>query len=227
MIRVLLVDDDELVRAGLAMILDAAEDIKVVGEAATGSEAVQAARDTRPDIVLMDVKMPGMDGIEATRKIGNLGDDAPRVVIVTTFETDEFLFKSLQAGASGFVLKRTPPHDLVAGIRAVASGDGLLGPSVTRRLIQEFAERPAPSTDHRRRLDLLTDREMETLKLLAQGMSNSEISDTLFVSESTAKTHVRRILMKLGLRDRVAAVIFAYEAGLMRAGPEHHGLPTG
>lgn len=223
MIRVVLVDDDELVRAGLAMILDAAEDIKVVGEAATGSEAVQVARDTRPDIVLMDVKMPGMDGIEATRKIGNLGEDPPRVVIVTTFETDEFLFRSLQAGASGFVLKRTPPHDLVAGIRSVASGDGLLGPSVTRRLIEEFADRPVPSTENRRRLELLTDREIETLTLLAQGMNNAEIADTLFVSESTAKTHVRRMLMKLGLRDRVAAVIFAYEAGLMSAGPEHQG----
>lgn len=214
MIRVLLVDDDELVRAGLAMILDAAEDIKVVGEAATGSEAVQAARDMRPDLVLMDVKMPGMDGIQATRKISNLGGDPPKVVIVTTFETDEFLFRSLQAGASGFVLKRTPPQDLVAGIRAVASGDGLLGPSVTRRLIEEFAERPVQSTDHRRRLELLTDREMETLQLLARGMNNTEISNALFVSESTAKTHVRRILVKLGLRDRVAAVIFAHEAGL-------------
>ena len=216
MIRVLLADDDELVRAGLAMILDATEEIKVVGEAATGSEAIQLARDTRPDVVLMDVKMPGMDGIEATRKICDLGDDPPRVVIVTTFETDEFLFRSLQAGASGFVLKRTPPHDLVAGIRSVASGDGLLGPSVTRRIIEEFAERPITSPDNQRRLELLTDRETETLKLLAQGMNNTEIADTMYVSESTAKTHVRRTLMKLGLRDRVAAVIFAYQAGLMR-----------
>ena len=223
MIRVLLVDDDELVRAGLAMILDAAEDIEVVGEAATGSEAVQVVRDKRPDIVLMDVKMPGMDGIEATRTISSLEENPPRVVIVTTFETDEFLFRSLQAGASGFVLKRTPPHDLVAGIRAVASGDGLLGPSVTRRLIEEFAERPIPSTDSRRRLELLTDREMEVLNAMAQGLNNAEIADSIYVSESTAKTHVRRILMKLGLRDRVAAVIFAYEAGLMSAGPEHRG----
>ena len=223
MIRVALVDDDELVRAGLAMILDAAEGISVVGEAATGSEAVQVARDTRPDVVLMDVKMPGMDGIEATLAISNLGDDPPKVVIVTTFETDEFLFRSLQAGASGFVLKRTPPQDLVSGIRAVASGEGLLGPSVTRRLIEEFAERPAPSTDIRRRLELLTDRETEVLRALAQGLNNTEIAESIYVSESTAKTHVRRILMKLGLRDRVAAVIFAYEAGLMNAGPEHHG----
>jgi DNA-binding NarL/FixJ family response regulator len=217
MIRVLLVDDDDLVRAGLAMILDAADDIKVVGEAATGAEAIRIARESRPDVVLMDVKMPGMDGIEATRTIRSLGDDPPRVVIVTTFETDEFLFRSLQAGASGFVLKRTPPHDLVAGIRAVASGDGLLGPSVTRRIIEEFADRPVPSTGHRRHLELLTEREMETLKLLAQGMNNTEIADAMYVSESTAKTHVRRTLMKLGLRDRVAAVIFAYQAGLMRS----------
>lgn len=220
MIRVALVDDDELVRAGLAMILDAAEGISVVGEAATGSEAVRMARDVHPDVVLMDVKMPGMDGIEATREITDLGDDPPKVVIVTTFETDEFLFRSLQAGASGFVLKRTPPHDLVAGIRAVASGEGLLGPSVTRRLIEEFAERPVPSTDVRRRLELLTDRETETLGLLGQGMNNAEIAAAMFVSESTAKTHVRRILMKLGLRDRVAAVIFAYEAGIMGAGAD-------
>lgn len=220
MIRVLLVDDDELVRAGLAMILEAAEDMKVVGEAATGSEAIQLARDARPDVVLMDVKMPGMDGIEATREIGNLGEDAPKVVIVTTFETDEFLFRSLQAGASGFVLKRTPPQDLVAGIRAVASGDGLLGPSVTKRIIEEFADRPVSSPDSRRRLELLTDRETETLTLLAQGMNNAEIADAMFVSESTAKTHVRRTLMKLGLRDRVAAVIFAYEAGMMSTGAD-------
>ena len=216
MIRVLLVDDDELVRAGLAMILDAADDIKVVGEAATGSEAIQLAKDARPDVVLMDVKMPGMDGIEATRRITEHGDEPPSVVIVTTFETDEFLFRSLQAGASGFVLKRTPPQDLLAGIRAVASGDGLLGPSVTKRIIEQFAGRPVADPGNRQRLEALTDRETETLKLLAQGMNNAEIADALYVSESTAKTHIRRILMKLGLRDRVAAVIFAYQAGLLR-----------
>lgn len=215
MIRILLADDDELVRAGLEMILDAAEGMKVVGAVASGAEALAAVRDVDPDIILMDVKMPGLDGIEASRQITSV-EDAPKILMVTTFETDEYVFESLRAGASGFVLKRTPPEDLVAGIRAVARGDGLLAPSVTRRLIEEFAEQPAASNDAKDRLERLTARELEALTLVAQGLNNSELAEAMFVSESTAKTHLRRILMKLDLRDRVAAVIFAFEAGLMR-----------
>jgi DNA-binding NarL/FixJ family response regulator len=212
-IRVLLADDDELVRAGLAMILDAAEGITVVGEAATGSAAIEAARTLRPDVVLMDVRMPDTDGIEATRAITTGGDDAPKVLVVTTFEVDEYVFDSLRCGASGFLLKRTPPQDLVAGIRAVATGDALLAPSVTRRLIETFAGRGVPR-EASARLGALTERELETLRLVARGLNNAELAQAMFVSESTAKTHLRRVLMKLGLRDRVAAVIFAYEAGL-------------
>ena len=215
MIRVLVADDDELVRAGLVMILDAADGIRVVGEVSDGREAVVAAKNLTPDVVLMDVQMPDLDGIEATRQIVDLTDSAPRVIIVTTFELDEYVFESLRAGASGFVLKRTAPKDLVSGIRAVASGDGLLGPSVTRRLIEEFASRPARNTSAQDQVARLTERELEALVLVARGLNNSELADTMFVSESTAKTHLRRVLMKLGLRDRVAAVIFAYEAGLM------------
>lgn len=216
MIRVLLADDDELVRAGLEMILDAAEGMKVVGAVADGEQALRAAKEVDPDIVLMDIKMPELDGIEATRQIV-AGGDPPKVLIVTTFETDEHVFEALRAGASGFVLKRTPPQDLVEGIRAVASGDGLLSPSVTRRLIEEFAEQPAASSEAQARLDLLTARELEALTLVAQGLNNAELAEAMYVSESTAKTHLRRLLMKLELRDRVAAVIFAHEAGLMRS----------
>lgn len=219
MIGVLLVDDDELVRAGLAMILDAADDIRVVGEASTGAEAVQKVREVRPEVVLMDVRMPTLDGIEATRKITS-HDSPPKVLIVTTFEIDEYVFEALRAGASGFVLKRTPPQELIEGIRAVAEGDGLLSPSVTRRLIEEFALHPAPSSQAEADLELLTERETETLTLVAKGYNNAEIAEAMFVSESTAKTHLRRILIKLGLRDRIAAVIFAYEAGLMQRGAE-------
>lgn len=219
MIRVLLADDDELVRAGLEMILDAAEGMKVVGAVSTGEEAVRAVREMDPDVILMDVKMPELDGIEATRRI-TAEEDAPRILMVTTFETDEYVFESLRAGASGFVLKRTPPQDLVDGIRAVANGEGLLAPSVTRRLIEEFAEQPAASSDAQSRLELLTARELEALTHVAHGLNNAELAAAMFVGESTAKTHLRRILMKLELRDRVAAVIFAYEAGLMRSNPQ-------
>lgn len=217
MIRVLLVDDDNLVRAGLAMILDATDDIKVVGEAGSGSEAIEAVRRLSPDVVLMDIRMPNTDGIEATRRIVST-DGAPKVIIVTTFEADDYVFESLRAGAGGFLLKRTPPRDLIAGIRSVASGDALLAPSVTRRLIERFALQPDPGAVTDERLELLTDREKETLVLVARGLNNAELAEAMYVSESTAKTHLRRILMKLSLRDRVAAVIFAYESGILRSG---------
>lgn len=216
MIRVLLVDDDDLVRAGLVMILDAAVDIEVVGEAGSGSEAIEAVRHLSPDVVLMDIRMPNTDGIEATRLIVST-EGAPKVIIVTTFEADDYVFESLRAGASGFLLKRTPPRDLIAGIRAVASGDALLSPSVTRRLIERLALQPDPAGATDERLDLLTDREKETLVLVARGLNNAELAEAMYVSESTAKTHLRRILMKLGLRDRVAAVIYAYESGVLRS----------
>ena len=215
MIRVLLADDDELVRTGLAMILGAADGISVVGEVSTGREAVGAVKSLAPDVILMDVQMPDLDGIEATRQI-TTSTETTRVIMVTTFELDEYVFESLRAGASGFVLKRTPANDLVAGIQAVATGDGLLAPSVTRRLIEEFAGQPARDTTTDAKLALLTERELEALTLVAQGLNNSELAEAMFVSESTAKTHLRRVLMKLGLRDRVAAVIFAFEAGLGR-----------
>ncbi len=218
MIRVLIVDDDDLLRAGLALILNAAEGIEVLGEAATGEKAVLDARALAPDVVLMDIQMPDMDGIEATRRITASGDNAPRVIMVTTFELDRYVFESLRAGASGFLLKRTPPEDLVEAIRVVASGDALLSPSVTQRLIQEFAEQPAANTETADRLDSLTDREKEVLEHVARGLNNSETAERMFISESTAKTYLKRVLMKLGLRDRVGAVVFAYEAGLIKPG---------
>lgn len=219
MIRVLLADDDELVRAGLAMILDAADGIEVVGEVSDGADAVTAASRLAPDVVLMDVRMPGLDGIEATRRITGSADDGPRVIMLTTFELDDYVFESLRAGASGFALKRTPPDDLVAGIRAVAAGEGLLAPSVTRRLIEEFADRPPRDRTTERRLARLTERERETLGLVARGLNNRELAAAMYVSESTVKTHLRRLQLKLGVRDRVAAVIFAFEAGLMHDPP--------
>src|SRR3954452_5565996 len=238
-IRVLLVDDQALVRAGFRMILDAEEDIEVVGEAADGEQAVFSANQFNPDVILMDVRMPNMDGIEATRKIvaagGNgasaaasSGDDEvdpaldrPRVLMLTTFELDEYVYESLRAGASGFLLKDVPADQLVAGIRVVAEGDALLAPSVTKRLISDFsAARAAKAMEEHppAGLDELTTREMEVFKLIARGMSNSEIAGELVVSETTVKTHVARILMKLGLRDRVQAVVLAYESGLVQPG---------
>jgi DNA-binding NarL/FixJ family response regulator len=237
-IRVLLVDDQALVRAGFRMILDAEEDIEVVGEASDGEQAVFSATQFKPDVVLMDVRMPNMDGIEATRRIvhadangggasAEASDDAdpaldrPRVLMLTTFELDEYVYESLRAGASGFLLKDVPADQLVAGIRVVASGDALLAPSVTKRLIQDFsAARAAKAMEENppAGLDELTTREMEVFKLIARGMSNHEIATELVVSETTVKTHVARILMKLGLRDRVQAVVLAYESGLVQPG---------
>jgi DNA-binding NarL/FixJ family response regulator len=216
---VLIVDDQALVRAGFRMILEAETDIEVVGEASDGREAVAEARRLRPDVVLMDVRMPDVDGIEATRRL--LGDDGAdaKVVMLTTFDMDEYVYDALRVGASGFLLKDAPPEQLVAGIRAVASGDALLAPSVTRRVIEEFVRRPPASVRALpAKLAELTARELEVLKLIARGLSNAEIATELFVSETTVKTHVAHVLMKLGLRDRVQAVVLAYESGLVEPG---------
>jgi DNA-binding NarL/FixJ family response regulator len=216
---VLIVDDQALVRAGFRMILEAEQDIQVVGEAADGREAVAEARRLRPDVVLMDVRMPDVDGIEATRRL--LGDDRidAKVVMLTTFDMDEYVYDALRAGASGFLLKDVPPEQLVAGIHAVASGDALLAPSVTRRVIEEFVRRPPDSVRTApAELAELTVRELEVLKLIARGLANAEIAKELFISETTVKTHVAHVLMKLKLRDRVQAVVFAYESGLVLPG---------
>jgi DNA-binding NarL/FixJ family response regulator len=218
-LAVLIVDDQALVRAGFRMILEAEEDMAVVGEAADGQEAVAQARRLRPDVVLMDVRMPEVDGIEATRRL--LSDDATdaKVVMLTTFDMDEYVYDALRAGASGFLLKDVPPEQLVDGIRAVARGDALLAPSVTRRVIEEFVRRPPASVRTLPpKLEELTARELEVLKLIARGLSNAEIATELFISETTVKTHVAHVLMKLGLRDRVQAVVAAYESGLVEPG---------
>ena len=218
-IRILIVDDQALVRAGFRMILEAEEDIEVVGEAADGREAVAEVQRLRPDVVLMDVRMPEVDGIEATRRLlGQDGADA-KVVMLTTFDMDEYVYEALRAGASGFLLKDVPPEQLVDGIRSVASGDALLAPSVTRRVIEEFVRRPPESVrTPPPALADLTARELDVLRLIARGLSNAEIAKELVVSETTVKTHVAHVLMKLGLRDRVQAVVFAYEAGVVRPG---------
>jgi DNA-binding NarL/FixJ family response regulator/class 3 adenylate cyclase len=218
-VRILIVDDQALVRAGFRMILEAEDDIEVVGEGADGREAIEAVRRLRPDVVLMDVRMPEVDGIEATRRLlGQDGVDA-KVVMLTTFDMDEYVYEALRAGASGFLLKDVPPEQLVAGIRAVASGDALLAPAVTRRVIEEFVRRPPDSVRAAPpELADLTARETEVLTLMARGLSNAEIAKELVVSETTVKTHVAHVLMKLGLRDRVQAVVFAYESGLVQPG---------
>jgi DNA-binding NarL/FixJ family response regulator len=211
-IRVVLVDDQPLVRTGVRMILSTEPDLEVVGEAADGAAAISACAELAPDVVLMDVRMPGVDGIEATRAITDV-DDPPRVLVLTTFDLDEVVYDALRAGASGFLLKDAPEERLVTAIRVVAEGGSLFAPSVTRRLIEEFARRtPAPSHD----LSVLTEREQEVLRLVARGLSNAEIAAELVVSENTVKTHVARLLMKLGVRDRVQAVVLAYESGMVR-----------
>lgn len=217
-IKVLLVDDQAMVRAGFRMFLDAEVDIDVVGEAGDGAAAVSAARNLRPDVVLMDIQMPEMDGLEATRQIIGAQDELfTRVLILTTFERDEYIFESLRSGASGFILKNAPPEDLIAAIRVVAEGKALLAPSVTRRIIAEFARRPIQKS---READLkqLTEREIEVLRLMAKGKTNSEIAEELIIGEATVKTHVSNLLTKLELRDRVQAVVFAYESGLVQPG---------
>jgi DNA-binding NarL/FixJ family response regulator len=215
MIRVLLADDQGLVRAGFRMILRAEADIEVVGEAADGEEAVSRTRETDPDVVLMDIRMPGVDGVEATRRI--TATAGPRVLVLTTFDLDEYVYEALRSGASGFLLKDAPEEQLVAAIRVVAAGGSLFAPSVTRRLIEEFARR-ARAPEAPLQLEELTPRELEVLRLVARGLSNAEIAETLVVSEHTTKTHVASVLSKLDLRNRVQAVVLAYESGLVTPG---------
>jgi DNA-binding NarL/FixJ family response regulator len=213
-IRVVVADDQELVRSGFTMILSADDDIEVVGEAVDGEEAVEVARRLRPDVVLMDVRMPRMDGIEATRRLaGSEVADPIKVVILTTFDLDEYVFDALRAGASGFLLKDVRREDLLHAVRVVAAGEALLAPSVTRRLIEDYATRPVVAS--RADVSMLTPREQEVFRLIGQGANNAEIGAALVVSEATVKTHVGRVLMKLALRDRVHAVIYAYEAGIV------------
>jgi len=217
--KVLIVDDQSLVRAGFRMILESEPEIEVVGEAADGLTAVLAARETEPDVILMDVRMPNVDGLEATRRLLDGKEDGPRILILTTFDLDEYVYEALRAGASGFLLKDTPPEQLVEAIRVVAGGDALLSPVVTRRVIAEFVRRPpAAARPPAPGLDELTARELEILRLIARGLSNAEIAAEAFVSETTVKTHVARILQKLRVRDRVQAVVFAYEHGVVEAG---------
>jgi DNA-binding NarL/FixJ family response regulator len=229
-VRVVVADDQALVRGAFRVLVDSAPDLEVVGEASDGEQAVALVRDLEPDVVLMDIRMPVMDGIEATTAIAALGV-ATRVLVLTTFDLDEYVFAALRAGASGFLLKDTPPVELLAGIRVVAAGEALLAPSVTGALIREFVRRPAPggpagagersgdgSGDHGEELASLTDREREVLALVARGWSNQEIGQALYVTPATAKTHVSRLLMKLGARDRTQLVVIAYESGLVERG---------
>jgi DNA-binding NarL/FixJ family response regulator len=211
---VLIADDQALVRGGFKVLVDSAPDLRVVGEAANGAEAVDLAIRERPDVVLMDIRMPGMDGLEATRRI-TADDRLPdtRVLIITTFDLDEYVYGALRAGASGFLLKDTPPEDLLAGVRIIAAGDALLAPSVTRQLIAEFAARPDAERSTPAELERLTERELEVLTQIARGLSNAEIAEELYVSVATAKTHVSRIMSKLNARDRAQLVVLAYEAG--------------
>jgi DNA-binding NarL/FixJ family response regulator len=217
-IGILIADDQALVRAGFRMILEAELDLHVVAEAKDGAEAVKAARNSRPEIVLMDIRMPTMDGLEATRQIIAASRQPPRVLMLTTFDLDEYVFDALHAGASGFLLKDVPPEQLVAGIRIVAEGDSLLSPSVTRRLIESFIRERPQAPEPPPELEELTARELEILGLIARGLSNAEIAEQLVVSGTTVKTHVARVLAKLGLRDRVQAVVLAYEAGIVVPG---------
>jgi DNA-binding NarL/FixJ family response regulator len=216
-VRVLIVDDDDLMRAGLRGVLSNDASIEVVGDASDGTDAVYRTRLLRPDVVLMDVRMPNLDGISATRDVLAAFPDV-KVVIVTTFEQDDYIFGALSAGASGFLLKRTRPEELIAAVHTIAAGDSLLSPSVTSRVIDRMARQPAPDASHDARLEELTPREREVLELMARGLSNGEIAATLVIEESTIKTHVKRILSKLAVRDRVQAVIFAYESGLTPPG---------
>jgi len=224
-ISILIADDQALVRAGFKMILEAEEDLEVVGEASDGHEALSAVAELKPDVVLMDIRMPELDGIEATRRLmADLDPEHPtRVLMLTTFDLNEYVYEALRAGASGFLLKDVPADQLAAGIRVVAAGEALLAPTITRRLIEEFAQaRPEPPTPPPS-FDELTPRELEVLRLISRGLSNAEIAEELVVSETTVKTHVARLLMKLGLRDRVQAVVLAYESGVVTPGASPQG----
>jgi DNA-binding NarL/FixJ family response regulator len=222
MIRVLIADDQALVRGGFRSILDGQDDIEIVGEAEDGAEAVEAAARLRPDVVLMDVRMPGVDGIEATRRIVALGLDA-RVLVLTTFDVDDYVYEAMKAGASGFLLKTAPPRQLAEAVRTIAAGDALLAPSVTRRLVEQFVKRPPPGAEVPSGLETLTERELDVLRVLARARSNAEIAAELFVSEATVKSHVNRLLGKLGLRDRAQAIVLAYESGLVEPGSSYSG----
>jgi DNA-binding NarL/FixJ family response regulator len=216
-IRVLVADDQGMVRSGFSILLNAQPDIEVVGEAVNGQEAITRAAELGPDVILMDVRMPVMDGLQATRQIAAAGD-GPKVLVLTTFDLDDYVYEALRAGASGFLLKDASAGELAAAVRVVAAGDALLAPGVTRRLIAEFARLGAPRAASRKNLEGLTERETEVLGLVARGLSNAEVAAHLVVAEQTVKTHVSRVLMKLALRDRAQAVVFAYESGLVRAG---------
>jgi DNA-binding NarL/FixJ family response regulator len=216
--RVAIVDDQALMRDGFSMILEAQSDVEVVGDAVNGRLGVELCRRTRPDVVLMDIRMPVMDGLEATRLITSDAASDTKVLVLTTFDLDEYVYAALRAGASGYLLKDTPAKDLVAAVRVIARGDALLSPSVTKRLIEEFARRPEPEARTAALPDDLTDREREALELLAHGLSNREIAARMYIGEATAKTHVSRLLSKLGVRDRVQAVVLAYDTGLVRPG---------
>ncbi len=216
MIRVLIADDQALVRGGFRMILDSRDDIEVVGEAADGVEALEATRRLSPDVVLMDIRMPGLDGIEATRSLLRDGPPHTRLLMLTTFDLDEYVYKAMRAGASGFLLKTADPAELVRAIRVVAAGEALLAQSITKRLLERFLHLPPPGNAPPPRLDQLTDREIEVLTLIGRGLSNAEIAEALFLSQTTIKTHLAHIFAKLALRDRVQAVVLAYEAGLVR-----------
>ncbi len=219
-IRVLLVDDQELVRTGFRMVLAGEEDIEVVGEAANGQDAVASAAKTRPDVIVMDIRMPVMDGVEATRRLAGAAGESrgPRILVLTTFDTDEHVMDALRAGASGFLLKDVTPSEFVAAIRIVAAGDALIAPSVTRRLLDRFARLPAPEDRAGEALGQLTERELEVLVLVAEGLSNREIAERLVLAEPTIKTHVSHLLLKLDLRDRAQLVVLAYETGVVRPG---------
>src|SRR3954471_14793291 len=217
MIRVVIADDQALVRGGFRVLVDSADDLIVVGDAANGAEAVQTVQDQQPDVVLMDIRMPTMDGLEATRRI-IATTSATRVLVLTTFDLDEYVFAALKAGASGFLLKDTPPSDLLSGIRTVAAGESLLSPSITRQLIREYVNRPESPALPPPQLDGLTDRELEVLTLVAKGWSNVEVAERLYITAATAKSHVSRLLMKLGARDRAQLIVMAYEVGLISPG---------
>jgi DNA-binding NarL/FixJ family response regulator len=218
-IRVLIADDQALLRGGFRMILDAQKDIEVVGEAGDGREALAQVRELKPDVVLMDIRMPEVDGLEATRRLVS-GDGSTRVLMLTTFDVDEYVYEAMKAGASGFLLKDVRPEQLAEAVRVVAAGESLLAPAITRRLIAEFVRRPPPGSGRPAELSELSERELEVLKLIARGLSNAEIASALFVSEATVKTHVTHVLSKLRLRDRVQAVVLAYESGLVAPGGE-------
>jgi DNA-binding NarL/FixJ family response regulator len=218
MIRVLIADDQELVRSGFAMILEAEADITVVGEAEDGYAALAASGQLDPDVVLMDIRMPGLDGIEATRRLRATAGSQPKILILTTFDLDEYLYEAMKSGASGFLLKDAPKHELIHAVRSVAAGDALLAPVLTRRLIEQYVRRPPPGARSTAELAALTERELEVLRCLGRGQTNTEIAAELYLSQATIRTHVSHILAKLNLRDRVQAVVLAYETGLIQPG---------